>query len=298
MAVKQRKTGTIKYNLFDRGYKHNGQNRNDIDHLAVVRMINSNQVQELVRTGMMIGFYGHQIRQRFGMRPPEVTYIDGKTVFLEPAFKTIHLKAYDNGDVEHIAEFLPNDAGEHALNQYKANVGGFSTAIDYIPSAKGRTPTGFFGFDYVMQTNYVTNVGDGVLYDGLFVPQSGIDHGAYSCFDSLNDDEKNTVQAQELARTLETSILHTMQYIEDSVKLQRQITLRDQEQKRADAKAQYKKECASSLRGEVVHGFDAIWSDAQRKAELVPTDLDFNKKKEPPKDPKKGSFSNRFKIGV
>ena len=300
MYSKKRKTEKITYNLFDRGYKHNGQSRTNYNHNAVIELINSDQVQEMVDKGVMLGYFGHQIRQRFGMIPPETVNIDGKLVYLEPAFKTIHLKAYKNGDVEHIAEFLPTDAGEHALNQYKANVGGFSTAIDYIPSVNGNDPVGFYGFDYVLQTNYATNVGNGKVFDGLFLPKGGIDAGIICSFDGLNDAMRQQPQAEALARTLENSILADMQLITRSNELNRSYYTHQQEEARKKAKENYQKECASSLKGTVVRGFDTIWSEAQQKANLISQSFEISKigEKKPKKDINEGSFKNRFENGA
>jgi len=111
---KSRKTNTLKYDLKKRGRTVTGQDRSNVDMQAMVEQINSAKTQELVNTGSLIGFYGHQIRQRFGMFPPETAIIDGKVVRLEPAFKTKSIKAYPDGTVEHQHEFLDNESGEFA----------------------------------------------------------------------------------------------------------------------------------------------------------------------------------------
>ena len=85
------KTEILKYNLYDRGRKHTGQDRSDVDIEKMIDRINAPDTQELVKTGGLFGYYGHQIRQRFGMNPPETAMINGKKIHLEPAFRTIYL---------------------------------------------------------------------------------------------------------------------------------------------------------------------------------------------------------------
>lgn len=159
-----RKTKRITYSLNDRGRKHTGNDRSNVDVTAMIEAINSPKVQELVSTGSMLGYYGHQIRQRYGMWPPETVVINGKPVHLEPSIRTLELSADTDGTVSHVEEFLDNDAGEHAFKQYKANIGGFSVASDYRQRGNKLVPTDFAGFDYVWQPNFVGNAGNG-LYD-------------------------------------------------------------------------------------------------------------------------------------
>lgn len=195
-----KKTRELEYNLRDRGYKHNGQDRSNVDLTSMVNAINSPSTQERVDKGILFGWYGHQIRQRFGMIPPETAVIDGKVVRLEPAIRTISIKAEKDGTVRHVEEFLPNDSGQFAQRQYESNIGGFSTAQHYKPMPNGKlSVSGFYGMDYVIQTNYATNVGDGVLFDGLAIPEH-----AQCMFDSL--DMANPVNAVLLA-TLDQQII-------------------------------------------------------------------------------------------
>lgn len=161
-----RKTSRITYNLHDRGRVHTGQDRSNVDVKAMVRAINSAKVQELVNTGSLLGYYGHQVRQRFGMWPPETAIINGQPIRLEPAIRTVELAADPDGNVTHVEEFLENDAGEHALKQYKARVGGFSVASHYRQHGDKLIPSDFAGFDYVVQPNFVGNAGVG-LYDSI-----------------------------------------------------------------------------------------------------------------------------------
>lgn len=93
MASKNRKTKVLSYNLHDRCRKFTGVDRSNVDVDAMVNLINSDHVQEMVATNSLQGFYGHQIRQRYGMVPPETVIIKGKVVYLSRAFKTIELRA-------------------------------------------------------------------------------------------------------------------------------------------------------------------------------------------------------------
>lgn len=161
-------TKKITYPLTDRGYKYNGENRNDLDIKATINLIRSPQVQELVKKGAILGYYGHQVRELFGLNPPETTIVDGKEIRIEPAVKTTWLEVDDDGNVTHQQYFFENDAGEHAYRQYKAGVGGFSSAF-YSPYRNGRrVPEGFFGYDFVLRPNYDDNRGFG-MFDGLML---------------------------------------------------------------------------------------------------------------------------------
>lgn len=206
-GLEGRTTAVLKYNLFDRGRKHNGIDRANVDMQKMIEIINSPAVQELVETNSLYGYCGHDIRKRFGMRPPESTITkEGKTVFLEPAFRTIHLKANSNGDVEHKQFFLENNSGEFSRQQYVAKAGGFSTAVNYKRQGMGLMPVGFFGFDFVTQPNYATNVGDGQLFDGLFLPEE-LDNDVVACFDNTTDLSVLTPQQIMIADLLEQKIV-------------------------------------------------------------------------------------------
>lgn len=188
-----RLTKKITYSLANRGYQHNGEDRNDLDIQATINLIRSPKVQELVKKGAMLGYYGHQVRQLLGLNPPETAIIDGKEIRIEPAIKTTLLEVDDDGNVTHQQYFFENDAGEHAYRQYKAGIGGFSSAF-YSPYHNGlRVPEGFFGYDFVLRPNYDDNRGSGM-------------------FDSL-EGSKNVLQRQYL----ETSILQMYDHIHQSV---------------------------------------------------------------------------------
>lgn len=171
-----RKTKAITYNIKERGRKYNGQDRSNVDVLSMVDAINSKAVQELVATGDLYGYYGHEVRMLHGMNPPDTVFTDdGREIRIAPAIRTVELIADKNGNVTHREEFLENETGEYAYQQYKAGVGGFSTAVMFKPSASGmRQVNGFYGFDYVRNPNYHTNKGfgafDGLMFDSLQNP--------------------------------------------------------------------------------------------------------------------------------
>jgi hypothetical protein len=79
--------------------------------------------------------------------------------YLDAAFRTIESYADKNGDVTHVEEFLDNAVGEYVHKQYLSRAGDFSSAQDYRRSGLGLVPVNFYGYDYVMQPNYITNVG-------------------------------------------------------------------------------------------------------------------------------------------
>ncbi len=145
------RTEILRYNLRDRGRSHRGTPRN-FDVAKVARLLNSPAVQEKVALRDMIGFFGHWPRVKFGLNPSEGGVVNGKAVSVEPALVTTHLKAYEDGTIEHQAEFLDTEAGKLAAKLFKSRAGGFSSAFD------GRQ-SDFFGFDYVLEPNYSTNRG-------------------------------------------------------------------------------------------------------------------------------------------
>lgn len=160
------RTGIIRYNLAERGRKVRGVERN-FDTAAAARLINGPDVQERVKHGDMLGYFGHWPRVKFGLNPAEGGLVDGKMVSLEPAIRTIHIKADPDGWVEHEAEFLDTPSGKISARLHAAKVGGFSSVIDTRPVGSKAFPTGFFGFDFVFEPNYSTNRGYGVALDGV-----------------------------------------------------------------------------------------------------------------------------------
>lgn len=160
-------TKPIKYNLNDRGRQHTGKDRSNVDVQGMINKINSPLIQEQVKSGTLNGFCGHQIRQRYGMIPPESAEINGKIILLEPACRTVYLKAEDDGTVTHKQEFYENESGEHVLRQYKAKIGGFSTAVNYFVDGPTLRPNVFGGFDYVFAPNFLDNASIGLFDSAL-----------------------------------------------------------------------------------------------------------------------------------
>lgn len=178
-----KKTKTIVYNLADRDRQFTGVDRSDMDIRSMIERINAPDVQELVANGDLYGFYGHEIRARFGMNPPDV-WINpntGESIRIEPAIRTIKLSADSDGNVSTKHEFLDTDPGRYSERLYSNKVGGFSTAITRVLGANGLYEvTKYAGSDYVRQPNYNTNRGGGV-FDSL----TWIDDTEGMAFDSL-----------------------------------------------------------------------------------------------------------------
>ena len=182
--MSSRKSKIITYNIKERGRTHAGKDRSNVNIRSMVDAINSPATQELVDTGDMYGYYGHELRALYGMNPPDTVMTDdGREIRIAPAIRTIKLTANSNGDITHQQEFLENEAGEYAYQQYKAGIGGFSSACGFKPMMDGtRVVQGFYGYDYVRNPNYHTNKGAGLL-DGLM-------------FDGLSDDQLDPAMAQ------------------------------------------------------------------------------------------------------
>jgi len=147
----------IRYNLKDRGRRHTGQPRN-FNIRAICDAVNSPECQERVLARDMCGYLGHWPRVRFGLDATEGGIADGKAHAVEPAIVTTHLKAFDDGTIEHRTEFLDTASGQIAAKMFANKVGGFSSAID-------QTKPKFVAFDYVANPNYVTNSFRGVALD-------------------------------------------------------------------------------------------------------------------------------------
>lgn len=162
-----RKTNVITFNIKDRGRKYTGINRDNVNYEAWIALINSPATQEMIKTGCLLGYYGHQLRILYGLAVPETVIAGGKQVSIRPATRTIELSCDAEGNVSHRQEFLETPEGDIALNQYKSKIGGFSMANDYEKVGGVIYPTMTFGFDYVLQPNYATNLGDGELLDSV-----------------------------------------------------------------------------------------------------------------------------------
>lgn len=265
----KRTTETIKYNLNDRGRKYNGINRSNVNVQSMIALLNSDAVQERVETDAMCGYYGHQVRELYGLRVPEfvIEEVTGKKIYLEQAVRTVFLKAYPNGTVEHRQEFFNNQAGNHALRQYHANAGGFSSAVQYSrPNANGMLDVlEMYGFDYVNFPNFKDNVGSGKLYAGL--------DSMYGVSPEL---------AEYTAQNLQSSMLETYQNIQElsalqdhAQQLEQQVSFFAEEQQkkmsRKERQEQRQHEVYTGLVGRVhTVGLDSLFSEAEEKLRLIP----------------------------
>lgn len=211
-----RKSKVIKYNIKERGRVHVGKDRSNVNLRSMVDAINSPATQELVETGDMYGYYGHELRALYGMNPPDTVMTDdGREIRIAPAIRTIKLSADSNGDVTHQQEFLENEAGEYAYQQYKAGIGGFSSACGFKPMMDGsRVVQGFYGYDYVRNPNYHTNKGAGLL-DGLML-------------DGLDDDQLDPALAQ-VKMVLHESLVAQYDSIHEAIQSKNMIGYYQQE---------------------------------------------------------------------
>lgn len=162
-------TDSITYNVKHRGRKARGQERN-FDTAALATLINGPAVQERVRHGDMLGYFGHWPRIKLGMDPGEGGLVDGAVVAVEPALRTVELRADADGTISHKAEFLDTEPGQIAERLYRSKAGGFSSAIESVPRTAPSVPRGFYGFDYVLEPNYSSNRGHKVLLDSAGQP--------------------------------------------------------------------------------------------------------------------------------
>ena len=170
--VTGRKTEKITFNLRDRGRKYTGQDRSNVDIQAWINTINSPESQEMISTRSLFGYYGHFIRHKWGINPPETVLVEGKLLTLTPAVRTIYMKADQDGNVTHQQEFMKNPEGEKAMDIYRSNAGGFSAVTDFIVGSNGMVkPTVNGGMDFVLQANYATNSSStGLLVDSVAKP--------------------------------------------------------------------------------------------------------------------------------
>lgn len=185
---KSNKTSEITFNLHERGRKYSGIDRSNVHVPSLVKLINSDKVQEMVRAGDLKGYNGHYVRQLSNsIIPPEQIYVNGKIVNIEPAFKTIYLKADDDGTVTHKVEFFDTDMGQYVKKLYKSGVGGFSTAIRFAQKGNMMQALEFGGFDFVNQRNFLDNIGDGLTFDSSLSFLEGALYGGDLVFDSANN---------------------------------------------------------------------------------------------------------------
>ena len=152
-------TGVIKYNLNERKRSLTGQDR-QFDVKKVAGFINSQKFQESVKHRDVFGYFGHWVRQKFGLKPNEVVVDKGQLIPIEPAIVTTEIKAYNNGDIEHKVRFLDTPTGKIAKSMYESQTGGFSSVIDPMTGE-------FYGFDFVNSPNYSTNRGYQFAFDSV-----------------------------------------------------------------------------------------------------------------------------------
>ncbi|WP_204117377.1 hypothetical protein [Paraburkholderia sp. C35] len=199
------KTGKITYNVHDRGRNFTGKDR-EFNLPALSALVNGREVQEKVRNRDLTGFYGHWIRARFGLTPPESVVFDGRMVNIEPAFVTTHLECDDKGNITHEAEFLDTDSGSIAERLFSSKQGGFSSAIHTLPRLSPSVPDIFAGFDYVFEPNYTTNRGymfDSAAFDDQTFLDSVVQEWQLSnammrtLFDSMQADSALMMQTIE-----------------------------------------------------------------------------------------------------
>ena len=302
---KGRKTKRITFNLHERGRQFLGKDRSNVDMNEMIKQINSPQVQEMVKTGTLYGYNGHEIRKRYGMNPPDSVIIDGKVVYLERAFRTLECYADKDGNVSHVTEFLDNESGEYARKQYLARVGGFSSAQNYKRAGLGLIPVGFYGFDYVTQPNYTTNVGDGQLFDGLAIPIE--QDGLVASFDNATDITQLSASEAMIAHLLEQQIIRDYDNIHAQTELLNmhgqaldQIDVLSNQvarkERREALQAQRQHDLYSGMVGEV-RSFDSVCEEAD--ALLTESDLARMRiNGETPKDkkPKPRIFKSMFRF--
>lgn len=164
-------TDSITFNVRERGRTARGKDRN-FDTVALAKLINGAAVQEKVKHGDMVGYYGHWPRLKFGMEPAEGGIVDGKVVSIDPAIRTVELSAKPDGTIIHRAEFLNTPGGVVAKALYQSKTGGFSSAIVTAPSTDPAVPTGFYGFDYVLEPNFTFNRGHKLALDAASAAES------------------------------------------------------------------------------------------------------------------------------
>ncbi len=153
-----KRTGVIRYNLLDTGRDFTGQPRK-LDIPAAMRLFNGPAMQEAIRKGDIVGYYGHQFREKFGLDVPETVIVDGKQVTLEPCVKTVLARCLPDGTLEHEQEFMDTPAGRIAERLWEGKSYGFSSAIHAPEMAGLRVPMGYFGMDFVRAPNYDKNRG-------------------------------------------------------------------------------------------------------------------------------------------
>jgi hypothetical protein len=200
--IMRKRTGIIRYNLNDRGRDFNGQDR-DVDIAAAMRLINGAPVQELVRQGDVYGYFGLTFREKYGLNVPETVTEGGKVVVLEPNVRTVSIKCFPDGTVEHEQEFLNNAPGRIAGRLFDSNAYGFSSVF-HAPEENGkRTPKSFHGMDFVKVPNYNTNKGYDAMLDGI--EPGAMESQGFAAECAAMMDSVDAIMAQNEAQAAEIS---------------------------------------------------------------------------------------------
>lgn len=179
--------GPIRFHPNQRGREFRGEDRN-FDVSSLVSVVNGGSVQERVKNGDLVGFYGHWPRIKFGLNPAEGGIVNGKAVAIEPAIRVREIKAEPDGWIEYFVEFLKTAPGKLAKRLYDSKAGGFSSAIDAPKRGSKRFVQDFFGFDFVLEPNMTANRGyvlDSVTADEAAVLDEVAHYNA--ALDSLNN---------------------------------------------------------------------------------------------------------------
>lgn len=157
-------TDLITFNVHARGRVARGAERN-FDTASLATIINGPSVQERVKHGDLVGYYGHWPRVKFGMSPVEGGIADGKVVHIDPAIRVVHLEADPDGTIRHRTEFLNTPSGVIARALFESKQGGFSSVISVYPNTSPGVVKAFDGFDYILEPNVTFNRGHKVFLD-------------------------------------------------------------------------------------------------------------------------------------
>lgn len=162
----RKRTGVIRYNLQETGRKFTGQPRK-LDIAAAQRLFNGPAMQEAIRKGDIVGYFGHQYREKYGLDVPETVIEGGKAIALEPTVKTVMARCLPDGTLEHEQEFLDTASGRIAARLWESKTYGFSSAIYALEQGGVRVPLGYFGMDFVRAPNYDENRGYAPMLDSV-----------------------------------------------------------------------------------------------------------------------------------
>ncbi|WP_085618848.1 MULTISPECIES: hypothetical protein [unclassified Pseudomonas] len=195
------RTGVIRYNMNETGRTFTGTPRKvDID--AAMRVVNGAAVQEAVKNGDIVGYIGHQNREKFGLDTPESVIVNGTQVILEPAVRTIYIKCFPDGTLEHEQEFLDTAAGRIGQRLWESGAYGFSSVF-YAPDEGGmRTPKNYFGMDLVRGPNFVANRSPAML-DSVSAGGAGAEYDYASESAALMDSiDRHVQQVESMAASI------------------------------------------------------------------------------------------------